>query len=211
MSLDTLLHLLHALSEVHSVIAGSRPPLPSGASALQRVISDGAALPSGSSVSLLWAPERLSSSDGYAPAFAQEALLLLSWATGWLPSLLSTLLLSALGFPNLRARHHSCRASRCACGGPVRSAATPSTRPSFRLHSAAIRAALRALDAVDLSERLSRKVLVLQPPPPFAKGQLRLALGLALEASEHAGHDAVALSRAPTLTKVVPRATLNVD
>ena len=40
-----------------------------------------------------------------------------------------------------------------------------------RLHSAAIRAALRTLDSVDLSECLSRKVLVLQSPPAFAKGQ----------------------------------------
>ena len=38
-----------------------------------------------------------------------------------------------------------------------------STRPSFRSHPGCL-AALRALDAVDLSERLSRKVLVLQSP-----------------------------------------------
>ena len=91
-------------------------------------------------------------------------------------------------------------------------ASAPVNPPEFqeppRLHSAAIRAALRALDAVDLSECLSRKVLVLQSPPPFAKGQLRLALGLALEAIEDAGHDAVALSRAWALWLLVPRMLL---
>ena len=79
----------------------------SGVSALQRVISDGAALLSSSSVSLLWALERLSSADGYAPAFKRRCCSF-SWATGWLPSLLSTLLLSALVFPSLQARICPC-------------------------------------------------------------------------------------------------------
>ena len=69
---DTLLHLLHALSEVHGVTAGSRPPLRplrcSMSSLTVRLFP--LALPF-----LFCGLLNASSADGCAPAFAQEALL----------------------------------------------------------------------------------------------------------------------------------------
>ncbi|CAE7292329.1 unnamed protein product, partial [Symbiodinium pilosum] len=183
-------------------------------------------LPAGTLAHLNWVLPRVTDTNGYVPASAQEALLENYLGSGPATALTAALeeslrtspespLPAQVTPPSPRAVAGNAASPAPASPGDAQapgtqSPAPPPARSAAGLQGRQLSAALATLDAVDATAVLRQPCPLFRSPPAFVKGPLRQALHFALTqllnaASEPAGIDA---QRAWKLWLLLPRMLL---